>query len=120
MRAELVAIHTALTIFATHDWLDIFTYSISSLQAIRNNHINLGTTSAKYYHYHNLLLGSITELFETIRLAGLRTTLHKRRDHPIIRGNDLADATAKLTVTHFDTFPPPQTRRVEIGEVAPR
>ena len=51
---------------------------------------------------------------------GLRTTLHKLRGHTHIRGNDLADATVKLAVTHFDTLPPPQTMRVDIGEIAPR
>jgi len=31
MRAELAAIHTALTTFVTHDWIGIFTESLSSL-----------------------------------------------------------------------------------------
>jgi len=31
MRAELVAIHTALTRFADHSWLGVFTDSLSSL-----------------------------------------------------------------------------------------
>ena len=35
MRAELVAIHTALTIFEDYSWLGIFTDSLSSLHAIR-------------------------------------------------------------------------------------
>ncbi len=51
---------------------------------------------------------------------GLRTTLHKLRGHTHIRGNDLADAAAKLAVTHFDTLPPSETMRVDIGEIAPR
>ena len=38
MRAELVAIHTALTTFERHDWVGIFTDSLSSLQAIRQHH----------------------------------------------------------------------------------
>jgi len=120
MRAELVAIHSALIKFATHDRLGTFTDSLSSLQAIRHHHTTPGTTGAKHYHHHMLLLRSITDLLETIRLAGLRTTLHKIRAHTIIRGNDLANAVAKLAVTHFDTLPPPQTLRVEIGETAPR
>jgi len=119
MRAELVAIHTALTTFATHERIGIFTDSRSSLSAIRYHHTNPGTTSAKHYHHHSLMLGSITDLLETRRLAGLRTTLHKLKGHTNIRGNYLAGAAAELTVTHFDTLPPPQTRRVEIGEVAP-
>ena len=31
MRAELVAIHTALTIFEDHSWMGVFTDSLSSL-----------------------------------------------------------------------------------------
>ena len=119
MRAELVAIHRALITFVAHDWIGIFTDSLSSLQAIRHHHINPGTTSTKHYRHHSLLLGSITDLLEARRLAGLRTTLHKVRGHINVRGNDLADAAAKLVVTHFDTFPSPQIRQVEIGEVAP-
>ena len=67
-----------------------------------------------------LLLDSITDLLETRQRSSLSTTLHKIRAHTNIRGNDLADAAAKLAVTHYDTLPPTQTRRVEIGEIAPR
>ncbi len=119
-RAELVAIHTRLSTFDTHDWISIFIDSLFSLQAIRHPHTNPGITSAKHYHLHSLMLGSITDLLEARRLAGLRTTLHKVRRHTNIRGNNLADAAAKLAVTHFDTLPSSQTRRVEIGEVASR
>ena len=66
-----------------------------------------------------LLLGSIADLPETGRSVGLRTTLHKIRAHTNIMGNDLADAVAKLIVTHFDTLPPSQTLRVDIGETSP-
>jgi len=62
MRAELIAIHTALTKFARHDWIGIFTDSLSSLQAIRHRHANPGTTGAKHYHHHMPVLGSITDL----------------------------------------------------------
>ncbi len=51
---------------------------------------------------------------------GHRTTLHTIRAHTNIRGNDLADAAAKLAVRSFDTLPPNQEIRVDIGEVAPR
>ena len=34
MRAELVAIHTALTTFENHEWIGIFTDSLTDLQAI--------------------------------------------------------------------------------------
>jgi hypothetical protein len=120
MRAELVAIHTALSIFSIHDWIGIFRDSLSSLQAIRHHHTNPGTTSAKHYHHHKLLMDSITDLLETRQRSGLSTTLHKIRAHTNIRGNDLADAAVKLAVTRCDTLPPPQTRRVETGETAPR
>ncbi len=56
MRADLVAIHTALTTFSAHEWIGIFTDSLSSLQAIRHHHTNPGTTSAKHYHHYSLLL----------------------------------------------------------------
>ena len=48
MRAELVAIPTALSTFSTHEWIGIFTDFLSSLQAIRHHHTNHGTTSAKH------------------------------------------------------------------------
>ena len=55
-----------------------------------------------------LLLESITDLLETRRLAGYRTTLHKIRAYTNIRWNDLTDAAAKLAVRNFDTLPPNQ------------
>jgi len=120
MRAELVAIHAALTTFSTHDWIGIFTDSLASLQAIGHYHTNPGTTSAEHYHHHKLLLDSITDLLETRRRSGLITILHKIRAHTNIWGNALVDAAAKLAVAHYDTLPPTQTRRVETGEIAPR
>ena len=120
MRAELVAIHTALSTFSTHDWIGVFTDSLSSLQAIRHHHTNSGTTSAKHYHHHMLLLDSIIDLLETRQRPGLSTTLYKIRAIANIRGNDFAAAAAKLAVAHYDTLPLPQTRRVEIGDIAPR
>ena len=67
-----------------------------------------------------LVLDNITNLLETRQRSGLSTTLHTIRAHTNIRGNDLTDVAAKLAVTHFDTLPPPPTRRVETGEIAPR
>ncbi len=90
MRAEIVAIHTALTTFSTHGWVGIFTDSLSSLQAIRQPHTNHGITSAKHYHHHKLMLDSITDLLETRIRSGLSTTFHKIRAHTNIRVNDLA------------------------------
>jgi hypothetical protein len=40
MRGEQVAIHTALTTFATHALIKIFTYSLLSLQPIRHTYTN--------------------------------------------------------------------------------
>ena len=120
MRAELVVIYTALSTFVSHEWIGFFTNSLSSLQDIQHHDTNLGTTSAKHYHYHNLLLSGITTPMEERSRLGLRNTLHKLRGHTNIRGNDLADATTKLAVTHYDTLPPSQTLRVDIGEIAPR
>ena len=54
-----------------------------------------------------------------MRLPGFHTTLHKIRMHTKIRGNDLADAAAKLAVQNFDTLSHAQTTRVDIGKAAP-
>jgi ribonuclease HI len=115
-RADMEAIHRALITFASHDWIEIFTDSLSSLQAIRRHNTNPGTSSSLHYHCHMLLLGSITDLLETKRSAGIRTTLHKIRAHTNIRGNDLADAAAKLAVNDFETLPPPQMIRMDSKE----
>ena len=120
MLAELVAIHTAFTTFAEHEWIGIFTDSLSGLQAIRHQHAYLGIRNARDYHHHSTLLESIVDLLETRNRAGHRTTLHKIRAHTHIRGNDLADAAAKLAVRSFDTLPPNQKLRMDIGEIAPR
>ena len=108
MRAELVAIHTALSTLSTHNWLGIFTDSLSSLQANRHHHTNPGTTIAKHYHRHRHLLESIADLLVTRQRSRFKTTLHKIRAHTNIRGNYLADAAAKLADTHYDTLPQPQ------------
>ena len=56
MRAELVAIHNALTRFKDHSCLGVFTNSLSSLQAIRLHYYKPGLTIAPHYHHHMLLL----------------------------------------------------------------
>ena len=109
MRAGLAAIHTALITFATHEWIGIFIDSLSSIQANRHHHTSPGTSGAKHYDHRKILLASITDLLKTRRSADLCTILHKIRAHTNIRGNALADAAAKLVVTHFDTLPPSQT-----------
>ena len=116
----MVAIHTALNTFHIHEWIEIFTDSLSSHQAIEHHNTNPDICSSKYYHHHMLILESIIDLLETKRLDGYRTTLHKIRVHTNIRGNDLADTTAKLAVLSFATLPPDQKIRVDIGEIAPR
>jgi ribonuclease HI len=120
MRAELVAIHTALATFAEHEWMGIFTDSLSGLQAIQHQHTHPGMRSARNYHHHMLLLGCITDLLAARRQAGHRTTLRKIRTQTNIRGNDLADVAAKLEVRSFDTLPHYNKVRVDIGEVPPR
>ena len=120
VRAELVAIHTALATFAALEWIGVFTYSLSSLHDIDHHNTNPGIGGAKHYHHHMLLLESITELLDTRASLGFRTSLHKIRGRTRIRGNDLADAAAKLAVQSFYTLPPAQTIRVDVGEIAPR
>ena len=120
MRLELVAIRTALTIFALLEWIGVFTDSLSILQAIEHHNTNPGIGGAKHYHHHMVLLESTTKLLDTKTSLGFRTTLHKIRRHTHIRGNDLADDAAKLAVRSFHTLPPAQTTRVEAGEIAPR
>jgi hypothetical protein len=120
MRAELAAIHTALSRFEDHPWIGVFTNSLSSLQAIRLHYYRPSLTIAPHNHHLMLLLQSISNLLENRREKGFSTTLRKIRAHTHIRGNDLADATTKLAVTNFDTLPTDQTMRVEIGAIAPR
>jgi ribonuclease HI len=104
MSAELVAIHMALITFAALEWVGIFIDSLSSLQVIEHHNTNRGLGGAKHYHHHMLLLRSITKLLDARASLGFRTTLHKIREHTRIRGNDLADAAAKLAVRSFDTL----------------
>jgi len=99
MRVELVAIYTALDNFATHEWVGIFTYSLSNLHAIRHRYTNSGAHGPQHYHHHMLLLSGITDLLEERRRHAFCTTLHKIRAHSNIRGNDLADAATKMAVT---------------------
>ena len=43
MLAELAVMHTALATIATHEWVRVFTDTLSSLQAFRHNYTNQGT-----------------------------------------------------------------------------
>jgi hypothetical protein len=66
------------------------------------------------------LLSGITDLLEERRRKGLRTTIHKIRTHTNIRGNDLADAVAKMAATQYDYLPESNRQKVIIGEIPPR
>ena len=81
MRAELVAIHTALTRVEDHPWIEVFTDFLFSLQAIRLNYYRPSLTIAPHYHHHMLLLESISNLLENRREKGFFTTLRKIRAH---------------------------------------
>jgi len=120
MRAELVAIYTALDKFCTHKWVGIFTNSRSSLHAIRHRYTHQGPSNPHNYHHRMLLLSGVTNLLEEQQRRGFQNTLHKIRAHTNIRDIDLADAAAKMAVTHYDSLPESQRLRVEIGEVPPR
>ena len=115
-----MVIHTALDKFDKHDWMGIFTDSLSSLQAIRYRYTNPGTPGSRHYHHHMLLLSDLTDLLEERRKRGFSTTLHKIGAHTCIRGIDLANAAAKLAVAQYDSLPESQRLKVDIGEVAPR
>ncbi len=116
MRAELVAIYTALDKFAAHEWVGIFTDSLSNLQAIRHRYTsNPGAHGSRHYHHHMLLLTGITDLLEERRRRRFSTSLHKIRGHTNIRGNDFADAAAKMAVTQYESLPESQKLRVTVG-----
>jgi hypothetical protein len=80
-RAELVAIYTNIEKFVTHEWMGIFTVSLSSLHAIRRRYTKPETRGPQHYHHHMLLLSSITDLLEERRKQGFSITLHKIRAH---------------------------------------
>ena len=120
MRAKWMDIYTALDNFFTHKWVGIFTDSVSSLKTIRHRYTNPRTRGPYNYYPHLLLLSGITDLLEERHRRGFRTTLHKIRAHTYIRGNDLADAAAKMAVTQYDSLPESQKLKVDVGEVAPR
>jgi len=65
MRAELVAIHTALSKFEDHPWIGVFADSLSNLHAIRLHCYSPDLAIAPHYHHHMLLLQSISNLLET-------------------------------------------------------
>ena len=64
MRAELMVIYTALDKFATHEWMGIFTDSLSYLHAIRHRCTHQEPSSSQNYHHHLLLLSGTTDLLK--------------------------------------------------------
>ena len=56
MRADLLAIRTALNKFEDRSWLGVFTYSLSSLHAISLYYYRPGLSIAPQYHNHTILL----------------------------------------------------------------
>ena len=66
------------------------------------------------------LINAIIDLIRYRDEKGLHTTLRKIRAHSNIRGNDLADQTAKRVVSNFDDIPDDQKTTVTIGKNAPR
>ena len=79
MRAELVAIHTALTTFAALDWIGIFRDSLSNLKAIDHHNTKPSLGDTKHYHHHMLFLHSITELLDA--RASLVTATYQYRTY---------------------------------------
>ena len=120
MRAELVEIYTALEQFATHEWVGIFTDSLSIMHSIRHRYTYQGPSSLPNYHHHMLLLSGITDLLEERCKRGFRMTLHRIRAHTNIRGNDLADVAAKMAVKQSDSLPESHKLKVDVGEILPR
>ena len=81
MCAELVAIHTALTRFADHPWLGLFTNSLSNIHALRLHYYRPGLTIAPHYHDQMLLLQSISNLLEIRRERGYTPHPFEKKGH---------------------------------------
>ena len=117
VRAELVAIQVALSIYKDDPWIGIFTDSQTSLHAIQNE---LQRPSNTTYHHHKPPIAAVVNLLQYRISLGLPTILHKIRGHTKINGNDLADAAANRVVTSFEDIPKHQKLTVTIGKYAER
>jgi hypothetical protein len=71
------------------------------------------------YHHSTLILRSISDLLRSRQTQGFTAALYKLRAHTSIKGNNVADEAAKLAVTFFETLPPGQILRVDVGAIAP-
>jgi ribonuclease HI len=96
-RAELVAIHQALTHIEYTTDLTLHTDSLCSLQLIKKM-IHDPTTASR--SIHSELLKSIQDHLIQRILQGAHTTLCKVRSHTGIYGNDQADILAKQAAEH--------------------
>jgi hypothetical protein len=117
MRAELVAIHVALDKYKNDKWIGSFTDSQASLHA---NQSQLQRPSHTTYHHHKPHITAIVNTLHYRASLGLPTKLNKIRGHTNIRGNDLADAAAKLVVTSFEDIPEHQKLTITIGKQVER
>ena len=117
MRAELVAIYVALDRLNALVDFNLFTNSLSSLQAIRKR---LYHPDPEAYHHHQVLIDKIASLILEREHSGRTTTLSKVRAHTNVMGNELADEAAKLSVRQFDELPAAMKISVTLGAVAPR
>jgi hypothetical protein len=116
MRAELVAIYGPRLICHKLMGGDLYGFSIQFAGHSTPLH-SPRAEQPQHYHHHLLLLRGITDLLEERRRRGLRTILHKIRSHTNIRGNDLADAAAKMVVTEYDSLPESRKLKVDVREV---
>jgi ribonuclease HI len=96
-RAELVAIHQAITNINHSTNLTLHTDSLCSLQLIKKM-VHDPTTAR--HSIHAELLHSIRDHLTQRILHGARTTLCKVRSHTGIHGNDQADCLARKAAEH--------------------
>ncbi len=115
MGAKLVTIYTALDKFATHEGVDIFIDSVSSLQAIRHRYTNSGTHGPHHYHRHMLLLSSITYLLEEKSRQGFSTTSGPTPTSGLMTSRIHPPNWRSHNMTPYGSH-----KKVDVEEVAPR
>jgi hypothetical protein len=117
MRAELIAIHVAFDKYRHDPWIGLFTDFKTSLDAIQHELQRLSHT--KYHNYKPLLADIVNTLQYRAELAQ-PTIIRKIRGRTNIKGNDLADTTAKKIVTTFEDIPENLKLTITIGRQAER